>query len=158
MVARVSRGFPSCARGEAFPACQCLRSSDRRAGGSPNPPVFLVGGRNLVSGRLVNGRRSRSRATARRAAIDAVAASWTIGSEEDGYAGWGGVSFEPARSAAQRSGAAGAALDQNTAQFGSGGRLLSTVIKVLVPPPIPPCPPSLAPHHSSSARILPRQA
>src|SRR5215468_5028905 len=40
--------------------------------------------RILVSGRRVNGRRSRSHATARRAAIDAVAASWTIGSEEGG--------------------------------------------------------------------------
>src|SRR3989442_13838617 len=42
--------------------------------------------RILVSGCRVNGRRSRSLATARRAAIDAVAASWTMGGEEDGCA------------------------------------------------------------------------
>lgn len=37
----------------------------------------------LASGCRVKGRRSRSRATVRRAALDSVAASWTIPSEED---------------------------------------------------------------------------
>ena len=36
-------------------------------------PVFLAGAESLGSGRRVNGRRSRSRATPHRAAIDAVA-------------------------------------------------------------------------------------
>src|SRR5258708_7033669 len=40
--------------------------------------------RILGSDRRVKGRRSRSRATARRAALEAVAASWTMGAEEDG--------------------------------------------------------------------------
>ncbi len=52
----------------------------RRKPGRPLPRRRL----SLVSGHLVNGRRSRSRATVRRAAVDAVAASWTIGSEVDG--------------------------------------------------------------------------
>jgi hypothetical protein len=47
-------------------------------------PVLPRRRRILGSGRRVNGRRSRSRATARRAAIDAVAASWTLEAEEDG--------------------------------------------------------------------------
>lgn len=47
-------------------------------------PVILVGAKTTGSGLRVNGRRSRLCATARRAAIDAVAASWTIGSEDDG--------------------------------------------------------------------------
>src|SRR5258708_36232582 len=41
-------------------------------------PAFPAGAEILVSGRWVNGRRSRSRAMARRAAIDAAGASWTI--------------------------------------------------------------------------------
>jgi hypothetical protein len=43
--------------------------------------VFLTGAKIRVSGRRVKGLRE---ATARRAALDVVAASWTIGSEEDG--------------------------------------------------------------------------
>ena len=49
-------------------------------------PVFLAGAKSQVSGCRVQGRRSRSHATARRAALDAVAAIRTIGSEEDGLA------------------------------------------------------------------------
>jgi hypothetical protein len=47
-------------------------------------PVVLVGAEPMGGAIGVNGRRSRSRATARRAAIEAVAASWTIVSEDDG--------------------------------------------------------------------------
>ena len=39
-------------------------------------PFFLVGAESLVSGRRVQGRRSRSRAKACKAALDAVAARW----------------------------------------------------------------------------------
>ncbi len=46
-------------------------------------PVVLAGASSR-GGHRINGRRSRSRATARRAAVDAVAATWTIGSEDDG--------------------------------------------------------------------------
>jgi len=56
-----------------------------------------------VSGRRVEGRRSRSHATARRAALDAATASRTIGSEEDGLARRCLHSKEPYRSAAAAS-------------------------------------------------------
>jgi hypothetical protein len=50
----------------------------------PTSPVILAGGKNQVSAQRVWGRRSRSHATALRAALDAVAASWTIESEAGG--------------------------------------------------------------------------
>jgi hypothetical protein len=51
-------------------------------------PVLLVGAKTRVSGCRVQGRWSRSRATARRAALDAVAAIRRIEAEEDGKSGW----------------------------------------------------------------------
>jgi len=64
----------TCSRGAAYSAPR----------GACTSPFFLIGAQILVRGRRVNGRRSRSRATARRAAIDSVTASWIIGAEEDG--------------------------------------------------------------------------
>jgi len=75
-----------------------------------------------VSGCRVQGRRSRSRATARRAALDVVAASRTIESEEDAS------SCLPLMAVGQGCyrfgrGAAGAALILSKAEFGKRIRL-----------------------------------
>ena len=78
--------LPPPAERSQWQTAQQIATTERLAvitGTHPYSPVFLIAAARM-SGRRINGRRSRSRATARRTAIDAVAVSWTIESEEDG--------------------------------------------------------------------------